>query len=55
MVSSDLRTDIDSKLEETFKMIAEKVFSGPSVMTVPDLLQLKLNALTRIISYLDKK
>ena len=36
-VSSDLWTDIDSRLEETF-MIPEKSFAGLSVMTVADLL-----------------
>ena len=35
-----LWTDIDSKLEVIFMMIPEKAFSGFSVMTVADLLQL---------------
>ena len=40
MVSSDLWTDIDSRLGELFMMIPEKAFAGLSVMTVADLLQL---------------
>ena len=39
MVSSDLWTNIDSKLGKTF-MTPEKGFVGLSVMTVADLLQL---------------
>ena len=39
MVSSDLWTDIDSKLGEIFTMIPEKSFAGLSVMTVVNLLQ----------------
>ena len=38
MVSSDLWTDIDSRLGEIFMMIPEKAFAGLSVMTVGDLL-----------------
>ena len=34
MVSSDLWTDVDSRLGEIFMMICEKAFSGLSVMTV---------------------
>ena len=40
MVSSDLWTDIDSRLREIFVMIPEKAFAGLSVMTVADLLEL---------------
>ena len=40
MVSSNLWTDIDSRLGEIFMMIPEKVFTGLSVMIVADLLQL---------------
>ena len=40
MVSSDLWTDVDSRLGEMFIMTLEKAFSGLSVMTVADLLQL---------------
>ena len=40
MVSSDLWTDIDSRLGEIFLMIPEKAFAGLSVMDVADLLQL---------------
>ena len=40
MVSSDLWTDIDSRLGEIFMMIPEIVFAGFSVMTVADLLEL---------------
>ena len=40
MVSSDLWTDIDSRLGEIFAMIPKKAFAGLSVMTVADLLQL---------------
>ena len=40
MVSGDLSTDIDSRLAEISIMIPEKAFSGLSVMTVADLLQL---------------
>ena len=40
LVSSDLWTDIDSRLGETFMMIPKKAFAGLSVMTVADLLQL---------------
>ena len=40
MVSSDLWTDIDSRLEEIFMMIPEKAFGGLSAVTVADLLQL---------------
>ena len=40
MVSSDLWTDIDSKLGEIFIVFPEKVFAGLSVLTVADLLQL---------------
>ena len=39
MVSSDLWTDIDSKLGEMFMMIPENVFTDLSVMAVADLLQ----------------
>ena len=39
MVSSDLWTDIDSKLGEMFMMIPENVFTDFSVMAVADLLQ----------------
>ena len=37
MVSSDLWSDIDSKLGETFMMIPEKVFAALSVLIVADL------------------
>ena len=37
---SDLWTYIDSRLGEIFMMIPEKAFTGLSVMTVADLLQL---------------
>ena len=40
MISSDLRTDTDSRLGEIFMMIPEKAFAGLSVMTEADLLQL---------------
>ena len=40
MISSDLWTNIDSRLGEIFMMILEKSFSGLSVMIVVDLLQL---------------
>ena len=40
MVSSDLWTDIDSRLRYIFMVIIEKAFSGLSVMTVAYLLQL---------------
>ena len=40
MVSSDLWTDIDSRLGETFMMISENAFAGLSVMTIANLLQL---------------
>ena len=40
MVSSDLWRYIDSRLEEIFMMIPEKVFAGLAVMTVVDFLQL---------------
>ena len=40
MVSSDLWTDIDSRLREIFMMIPEKPFSALSVMTAADLLEL---------------
>ena len=40
MVSSDLWTDIDSRLGEISLMIPEKAFAGLSVMAVADLLQL---------------
>ena len=39
MVSSDLWTDIDSRLGEIFMMIPEKAFPGLTVMTVTDFLQ----------------
>ena len=42
MVSSDLSTDIDSRLEEIFTIIVEKEFGSLSSMTVADLLQLPL-------------
>ena len=32
LVSSDLRTNIDSRFEEIFMMIPEEAFAGPSVM-----------------------
>ena len=38
-VSSNLWTDIDSRLGEIFMMIPEKSFAGLSVMTVADLIQ----------------
>ena len=38
MLSSDLWTDIDSRLGEIFMMIPEKAFADLSVMTVADLL-----------------
>ena len=40
MISSDLWTDVEPRLGETFMMNPEKVFVGLSVMTVADLLQL---------------
>ena len=40
MVSSDLWTDIHSRLREIFMMIPKKAFAGLSVMTAADLLQL---------------
>ena len=40
IVSSDLWTDIDSKLKEMFMMIPEIAFAGLSAMSVADLLQL---------------
>ena len=40
MVSSDLWTDIDSRLGEILMMIPEKAFGGLSIMTVADSLQL---------------
>ena len=40
MISSDLWTDIDTKLGEIFMMIPGKVFDGLSVMNVAGLLQL---------------
>ena len=40
MVSSDLWRYIDSRLEEIFMMIPEKVFASLAVMTVVDFLQL---------------
>ena len=40
MVSSDLWTDIDSRLGEISLMIPEKALAGLSVMAVADLLQL---------------
>ena len=40
MESSDLWTDIDSRLGETFMMIPLKVFATLLVMTIADLLQL---------------
>ena len=40
MVSSDLWTDIDSRLGDIFVMIPKKAFAGLSVMTVADLFQL---------------
>ena len=40
LVSSDLWTDIDSRLGETFMMIPKKAFAVLSVMTEADLLQL---------------
>ena len=39
MVSSDLWTDIDSRLREIFMIISEEAFAGLSVMTVADFLQ----------------
>ena len=57
MVSSNLWTDIDSRLGEIFMMIPEKAFSDLSVMAVADLIQLPavggnlyiLNFLMRIV------
>ena len=40
MASSDLWTDIDSRLGERFTMIPKKAFAGLPVMTVADFLQL---------------
>ena len=40
MVSSDLWTDIDSRLGEIFVIIPQKAFADLSVMAVADLLQL---------------
>ena len=40
MVSSNLGTDIDSRLGEIFMMIPEKFFSSLTVMTVADSLQI---------------
>ena len=42
MVSSDLWTDIESRLRGIFMMIPEKAFSGILAMTIADLLQLPL-------------
>ena len=39
VVSSDLWTDIESRLGEIFMMIPQKVFAGLSVTIVADLLQ----------------
>ena len=41
MVSSDIWVDINSRLQETFR-ITEKAFAGLSVMTIGDFLQLPL-------------
>ena len=38
MVSSNLWTDVESRLREMFMMIPEKAFAGLSVLTVADLL-----------------
>ena len=40
MVSSNLGTDIDSRLGEIFMMIPEKLSSSLTVMTVADSLQI---------------
>ena len=40
MASSNLWTDIDSRLGVIFMMILEKAFAGLSVMAVADLIQL---------------
>ena len=40
MVSTDLWTDINSRLGETFMTFPEKAFAGLSVMAVADFLQL---------------
>ena len=40
MVSSDLWTDIGSRLGEIIMMIPEKAFAGLSILSVADLLQL---------------
>ena len=42
MISSDLWTDVDSRLAEIFMLIPEKAFAGVLVMTVMDLIQLPL-------------
>ena len=39
VISSDLRTDIDTRLDKYLMMIPEKKFAGLSVMTVAELLQ----------------
>ena len=48
MISSDLWTDIDSRLGEIFMMISEKAFVGLSVMTVADSFQLSQSEKTYI-------
>ena len=40
LVSSDLWTEVDSRLREIFMMLPEKDFAGLSIMIVAQLLQL---------------
>ena len=55
MVSSDLWTDIYSRLGKIFIMLPEKAIVGLSVMTVADLIQLPPVRAKRIFSqFFDK-
>ena len=55
MVSSDLWTDIYSRLGKIFIMLPEKAIAGLSVMTVADLIQLPPVRAKRIFSqFFDK-
>ena len=55
MESSDLWTDIDSRLGEILMVLREKEFAGLSVTTVVDLLQLTLITGKPIFSQLSDK
>ena len=55
MVSSDLWTDIDSRLGEICMMIPEKAFTVLSVLTGADLLQLPLVGGKLIFSHFSDK